>query len=80
LRRFARTPSILTDRGAGTIEDFVAYGPRMSLEARGFIGKPSTRMFLINGVSDTQVPIDDLYLLQRTGSPKEAWSIRRVAI
>jgi fermentation-respiration switch protein FrsA (DUF1100 family) len=45
----------------------------MSLEARGFIGKPSTRTLLINGVNDTQVPIDDLYLLQRTGSPKEAW-------
>ena len=59
--------------GATNIEDFFAYGPRMSLEARGFIGKPSTRMLLINGVSDTQVPIDDLYLLQRTGSPKEAW-------
>ena len=59
--------------GVTTIEDFFAYGPRMSLEARGFIGKPSTRTLLINGVNDTQVPIDDLYLLQRTGSPKEAW-------
>jgi fermentation-respiration switch protein FrsA (DUF1100 family) len=45
----------------------------MSLEARGFIGKPSAPMLLINGVNDTQVPIDDLYLLQRTGTPKEAW-------
>jgi hypothetical protein len=59
--------------GVSNIEDFFAYGPRMSLEARGFIGKPSTRTLLINGVNDTQVPIDDLYLLQRTGSPKEAW-------
>jgi pimeloyl-ACP methyl ester carboxylesterase len=59
--------------GVTAIEEFFAYGPRMSLEARGFIGKPSTRTLLINGVNDTQVPIDDLYLLQRTGTPKEAW-------
>ncbi|MBV8838061.1 MAG: alpha/beta hydrolase [Alphaproteobacteria bacterium] len=59
--------------GVSTVEDFFAYGPRMSLEARGFIGKPSAPMLLINGVNDTQVPIDDLYLLQRTGTPKEAW-------
>ena len=56
-----------------TLDDFLAYGPRMSLEARGFIGKPSTRMLLINGVNDSQVPIDDLYLLQRSGTAKEAW-------
>ena len=45
----------------------------MSLETRGFIGKPSARMLLINGVGDTQVPIEDLYVLQHTGSPKESW-------
>ncbi len=55
------------------LDDFFAYGPRMSLQARGFIGQPSAPMLLINGVNDTQVPIEDLYLLQRTGSPKEAW-------
>jgi esterase FrsA len=59
--------------GVSTLEDFFAYGPRMSLQTRGFIGKPSGRMLLINGVNDTQVPIDDLYILQRTGTPKEAW-------
>jgi dienelactone hydrolase len=59
--------------GVSTLDDFFAYGPRMSLEARGFIGKPSAPMLLINGVNDTQVPVDDLYLLQRTGTPKEAW-------
>jgi pimeloyl-ACP methyl ester carboxylesterase len=57
----------------GALEDFLAYGPRMSLQARGFIGKPSTAMLLINGERDSQVPIDDLYLLLRAGTPKEAW-------
>jgi len=56
-----------------TLNDFLAYGPRMSLDARGFTGKPSTKMLLINGQNDTQVPIDDLYILLRSGTPKEAW-------
>jgi esterase FrsA len=59
--------------GANDIDEFLAYRPRMSLQARGFIGKPSTRMLLINGEGDTQVPIDDLYILLRSGTPKEAW-------
>jgi pimeloyl-ACP methyl ester carboxylesterase/ADP-ribose pyrophosphatase YjhB (NUDIX family) len=59
--------------GVSTLDEFFAYGPRMSLEARGFVGQPSAPMLLINGVKDTQVPIEDLFLLQRTGTPKEAW-------
>ena len=59
--------------GVKDIDEFLAYGPRMSLQARGFIGKPSARMLLINGEGDTQVPIDDLYILLRSGTPKEAW-------
>lgn len=59
--------------GVKDVDEFLAYGPRMSLAARGFIGKPSTRMLLINGEGDTQVPIDDLYILLRSGTPKEAW-------
>jgi esterase FrsA len=45
----------------------------MSLRARGFVDKPTAPMLLINGEKDTQVPIDDLYLLLRSGTPKEAW-------
>ncbi len=45
----------------------------MSLEARGILAQPSAPMLLINGVQDTQVPIDDLLLLLRTGTAKEAW-------
>jgi len=56
-----------------TLDEFLNYGPRMSLQARGFIGKPSAPMLLINGEKDSQVPIEDLYLLLRNGSPKQAW-------
>jgi len=59
--------------GVEGLDDFLAYGPRMSLATRGFIGKPSTRMLLVNGEHDSQVPIDDLYMLLRAGSRKEAW-------
>ena len=59
--------------GAKTLDEFLAYGPRMSLKDRGFLEKPSAPMLLINGRNDTQVPIDDLYLLLNNGDPKEAW-------
>jgi esterase FrsA len=59
--------------GVSDLEEFLAYGPRMSLKSGGFLGKPTPPMLLINGERDSQVPIDDLYLLLRSGSPKEAW-------
>jgi fermentation-respiration switch protein FrsA (DUF1100 family) len=59
--------------GAADLEAFLAYGPRMSLKAAGLLGKPSAPMLLVNGERDTQVPIEDLYIMLRTGSPKEAW-------
>jgi len=59
--------------GAGSLEEFLAFGPRMSLQARGLIGKPTAPMLLLGGVKDTQVPIEDLYLLLNSGTPKEAW-------
>ncbi len=30
-------------------------------------------MLGINGVRDTQVPVEDLFLLIRSGAPKEVW-------
>jgi hypothetical protein len=59
--------------GVKTMDAFLAFGPTLSLIAQGYIGKPSTPMLLVNGVKDTQVPIDDLFLLLRTGTPKDAW-------
>jgi esterase FrsA len=59
--------------GAGTLDEFLAYGPKMSLKEQGLIGKPSAPMLLVNGDRDSQVPIADLDLLLHAGSPKEAW-------
>jgi esterase FrsA len=59
--------------GVFTLEEFYAYGPRMSLKNGELLSRPSAPMLLVNGEKDTQVPIDDLYLLLRNGTPKEAW-------
>lgn len=44
-----------------------------SLETRGILKQPSAPMLVVNGEKDSQVPIADLYLLLRTGTPKFAW-------
>ena len=59
--------------GANTLDDFLAYGPKMSLKTAGWLDKPSAPMLVINGMRDTQVPVEDLFLLMRSGSPKEVW-------
>lgn len=59
--------------GVETMEDFLAYGPRLSLVERGLIDQPSAPMLLVNGEQDTQQPISDLYLMMRHGDPKTTW-------
>jgi esterase FrsA len=44
-----------------------------SLGTRGILNQPSAPMLVVNGEKDSQVPIADLYLLLRTGTPKFAW-------
>ena len=62
-----------TQQQVETMEEFLAYGPRLSLVARGLIDQPSAPMLLVNGEKDTQQPISDLYLLMKRGDPKLAW-------
>ena len=59
--------------GVETMQDFFAYGPRLSLLERGLIDQPSAPMLLVNGEQDTQQPIGDLYLMMKHGDPKTAW-------
>jgi pimeloyl-ACP methyl ester carboxylesterase len=59
--------------GVNSLDEFLAYGPRLSLKDGGYLDKPSAPMLLVNGVKDSQVPIADLDLLLHTGTPKEAW-------
>ena len=60
--------------GVKTTDDLAAVYPRMSLVTQNLIGKPTSRMLIITGALDTQVPVSDAYLLLSNGDvPKEAW-------
>ena len=57
-----------------TIDELAAKFSKMSLVNQNLIGKPTTRMHILAGVLDTQVPFADINLLLTTGDlPKEAW-------
>jgi esterase FrsA len=70
---FDLLPARASVYGVETVDDFLAYGPRLSLVNEGLIDKPTPPMLVLNGVKDTQVPIADLELLLRSGSAKDAW-------
>ena len=60
--------------GVTTVDQTAEFLPRMSLVSQGLLGKPMAPMLVIGGVLDTQVPIDDIYLLLSKGDlPKTAW-------
>lgn len=59
--------------GVKTLEEFLAYGPRLSLLDLGYLDRPSAPMLLVNGEKDTQQPIADLYLMMKHGDPKDVW-------
>ena len=57
-----------------SLDEMAEYLPKMSLVHQGLLGKPMAPMLVIAGVLDTQVPIEDEYLLLSKGDvPKEAW-------
>ena len=57
-----------------TLDQMAEVLPRMSLVKQGLLGKPMAPMLILAGVQDTQVPIDDIYLLLNKGDvPKTAW-------
>ncbi|MGA8619304.1 MAG: alpha/beta hydrolase [Candidatus Sulfotelmatobacter sp.] len=72
---FDQVPALMNIlEGVHTLEEMGEYLPKMSLVNQGLLGKPMAPMLIIAGVLDTQVPIDDEYLLLSKGDvPKEAW-------
>ena len=60
--------------GVHNLDEMAEFMPKMSLVQQGLLGKPTAPMLIIGGVLDTQVPVDDLYLILSKGDvPKEAW-------
>jgi esterase/lipase len=57
-----------------TIDQMAEELPKISLVQQGLLGKPMAPMLILAGVKDTQVPIEDIYLLMNSGDvPKTAW-------
>src|SRR6202171_1214342 len=72
---FDQVPALMNIlEGVHTLDEMGEFLPRMSLVHQGVLGKPMAPMLILAGVLDTQVPIDDEYLLLSKGDvPKEAW-------
>ena len=58
--------------GLRNLDDLVSYFPSLSLKTQGLLDKPSCPMLIVNGKTDLQTPIEDLYLLLEHGDPKTA--------
>jgi esterase/lipase len=57
-----------------TVDQMKVELPKISLVQQGLLGKPMAPMLILAGVKDTQVPIEDIYLLMNSGDvPKTAW-------
>jgi pimeloyl-ACP methyl ester carboxylesterase len=58
--------------GRSTGEEWVEYGPRLSLLNQEVLSRPCAPLLCVNGVNDSVFPIADMYLLLEHGSPKTA--------
>ena len=72
---FDQVPALMNIlEGVHTLDEMGNVLPKMSLVHQGLLGKPMAPMLILAGVLDTQVPIEDEYLLLSKGDvPKEAW-------
>jgi esterase FrsA len=72
---FDQVPALMSIlEGVHTLDEMGDFLPKLSLVHEGLLGKPMAPMLILAGVLDTQVPIDDEYLLLSKGDvPKDAW-------
>ena len=72
---FDQVPALMNIlEGVHTLDELGEFLPKMSLVHQGLLGKPMAPMLIIAGVLDTQVPVEDEYLLLSKGDvPKDAW-------
>jgi esterase FrsA len=72
---FDQVPALMSImEGVHSLDEMAEYMPKMSLVQQQLLGKPMAPMLILAGVNDTQVPMDDIYLLLSKGDvPKEAW-------
>jgi esterase FrsA len=72
---FDQVPALMSIlEGVHTLDELGEFMLKMSLVHQELLGKPMAPMLILAGVRDTQVPIEDEYLLLSKGDvPKEAW-------
>ena len=72
---FDQVPALMSImEGVHSLDEMEEFMPKLSLVHEGLLGKPMAPMLVIAGVLDTQVPIDDEWLLLSKGDvPKDAW-------
>jgi esterase FrsA len=72
---FDQVPALMNIfEGVHSLDEMGDYLPKMSLVYQNLLGKPMAPMLILAGVRDTQVPIEDEYLLLSRGdTPKDAW-------
>src|ERR1700726_2110900 len=72
---FDQVPALMNIlEGVHALDEMGEFLPKMSLVQQGLLGKPMAPMLITAGVLDTQVPIEDEYLLLSKGDlPKDAW-------
>lgn len=59
--------------GATTLDEMLAKVARLSLLDMGLVDKPCAPMLVVNGARDSQITIEDVFLLLKHGDAKDAW-------
>ena len=59
--------------GGETVEEMAQRASGYSLATLGVLDEPAAPMLVVNGARDSQIPVDDVFVLLRHGPPKEAW-------
>jgi esterase FrsA len=59
--------------GATTLDEMLAKVARLSLLDMGLLDRPCAPMLVVNGARDSQITIEDVFLLLQHGDAKDAW-------
>jgi pimeloyl-ACP methyl ester carboxylesterase len=59
--------------GAATLDELLDRARRLSLLDLGLLDRPAAPMLVVNGARDSQISIEDAFLLLKHGDAKEAW-------
>ena len=66
--------SINVYEGVTNLDQLLTYVPKMSLKEQNLLQKPTTKMLVLAGANDSQVPLSDIKMLMDTGDiPKDFW-------